>query len=428
MPAGLQGWFQSPRGEVIDLDDETPEPKRQRIEVHVDEVDAAAATPANKVETEDLDGGSSEDTIPTPGPTPPDARTGSIVGTPGPTPGSSAAGSPPARQAATSKVPSSSPAQPKSAATDPSLPDAPGPQTLSQPPKETQPHMVVNSPYGPRRAALGWGSVFQSGIQAVPDDARVRVGTSSLNCVPGGSGRSGFAGAVAAYARKFKALEHCAPYHRMASPEVWGQWRGAAEKAAKGFKMSVKMGKFVTHERSLQCSAPDVADYAFEFLSRCRLLGGSLACVLIQLPPSMSFRPSLEADLEALAGLLRREAAAAGKSEIPLVFEMRSRSMRCPAVFDLLRRHGWATVVSDIPPQNLEYVETSSTLAYFRLHGSLGQFVGDYGPSACRKYAAVAKRLAGEGKEVYVFFNNNESSAGGVASSVADATYFARQL
>eukprot|EP01065_Artemidia_motanka_P003409 TRINITY_DN11635_c0_g1_i2.p1 TRINITY_DN11635_c0_g1~~TRINITY_DN11635_c0_g1_i2.p1 ORF type:complete len:476 (+),score=149.40 TRINITY_DN11635_c0_g1_i2:48-1430(+) len=308
----------------------------------------------------------------------------------------------------------------------PSGPPA-GPQELVQG-KDGHLCVVKNSPYGGARAELGWGSVFKPAVMATPKNTRIRVGVSSLGCVPPASAKGGFSSAVAEYGRKFRTLEHCAPYHKVPTDDIWKQWGAAVARVSPQFRVTVKCSKWFTHERRLCCLSEDVREHFRVFLGKCRLLGPALAAVLVQTPPMMGMSADLPAHVDEIAKVVAEEAAAAGGERIPLAFEMRSRGMHCDRMYEVLRRHDFAVVLSDHADRAVQHVDTSSRIAYFRLHGSMGRAVGDYGPSECGRHASVARHLAAQGKSVYVFFNNNESHAAGLHSSVADATYFAQQL
>eukprot|EP01062_Namystynia_karyoxenos_P072358 TRINITY_DN6843_c0_g2_i1.p1 TRINITY_DN6843_c0_g2~~TRINITY_DN6843_c0_g2_i1.p1 ORF type:complete len:521 (+),score=160.16 TRINITY_DN6843_c0_g2_i1:68-1564(+) len=419
-------------GEVIDLDSV----------VQLDEDSGCAAPPAAAAAAAPAPAGDGDGPA-TPGPAagavaPADSAAFSF-GTPGADSPSPAAPRSPPRSAPSPAAPRRSPPGEAAPLPPPPLPQqaaaaaAPTPteaQRVDPPAKEGELHTVRNSPHGAARTGLGWGTVFVPAPLAVPHDTRIHVGTSSLNCLPKRVARSGFAGQIVEYARKFRTLEHCAPYHKVPPDETWRQWGAAAAKASPRFRITVKASKWLTHERMLACTSGDVREHVIDFAGRCRLLGPALSAVLVQLPPSMPLRPDLGDCLDALADALQAEARTAGPSAQPvrLAFELRSPALRQEVVYAALRRHNWACVVSDLAGGLAAAIDTSTDLAYFRLNGSMGRFVGDYGPAVCEHYASLARELARSGKEVYVFFNNNESAAGGLPSSVADATCFALKV
>lgn len=99
---------------------------------------------------------------------------------------------------------------------------------------------IINSPYGvDRNATYGWSSVFgtpsafSARVSTGNVHQRIYIGTSSLNAVPDGYGCRGgkdrsFTTLLSIYAKKFGALEHCYPSHRLGSVEEWREWKKAA--------------------------------------------------------------------------------------------------------------------------------------------------------------------------------------------------------
>ncbi|RMT99125.1 hypothetical protein ALP39_02082 [Pseudomonas marginalis pv. marginalis] len=87
------------------------------------------------------------------------------------------------------------------------------------------------------------------------------------------------------YASRFNAVEINSSFYRPHLPKTYARWGGSVPP---GFLFSLKMPKRITHELRLrQCeTALD------EFLEQCAPLGERLGCLLVQLPPSLSYEPS----------------------------------------------------------------------------------------------------------------------------------------
>jgi uncharacterized protein YecE (DUF72 family) len=67
---------------------------------------------------------------------------------------------------------------------------------------------------------------------------------------------------------------------------------------------------------------------------------------------------------------------------------------------------------------------------YVRLHGAVGQYVGDYGADVMARWAVRVRDYLAQNpsNRAFVFLNNNESHLGGLSSSVADATTLGQSL
>ncbi|KAJ9449161.1 hypothetical protein DIPPA_24442 [Diplonema papillatum] len=229
------------------------------------------------------------------------------------------------------------------------------------------------------------------------------------------------------YSRKFSCLEHCATFYRMNENSTWAKWRSHAASAGKDFRYTIKAHRLFTHDNQLEINDYTRAHLA-EFFAKVRLLGPHLGAVLVQLPPS--FRKS-EQSLDRLRAL-----EAVFPKDIDFAFDLRSHTMICQEVADVLAQNNWAMVWYHLVDGSGEmelttpFFDTSSKLVYIRLHGSVQQFSGDYGKEAMREWAqkvheAVQSRPE---RDVYVFFNNNESRVGKLVSSLVDATCFTEQL
>ena len=303
---------------------------------------------------------------------------------------------------------------------------------------------VVDSPHGAARAALGWGTVFAKNTARVtallgPAGARVHIGTSSLNGTPnpGPTAVRDLKRLLSVYAAKFGALEHTLTYHSLPAVETFEAWARVARREGGGgggrscFRYCLKMSKLVTHDSGLVLT-DDVRTHLSEFVRRARVLGKHLGPILFQLPPGFGRSEEAVARLEALATVL--------PTDLTFVFEFRNPSLYCAAVYAVLRRHNWATCVYHLTDERRDFTtpfaDTCTKAVYIRLHGAVRQFCGDYGPAEMDAWAAFAAATcahAPPGREVFVFFNNNESYAGKseasrLCSSVADATYLAGVL
>lgn len=213
---------------------------------------------------------------------------------------------------------------------------------------------------------------------------------------------------LAAYAREFTTVEVNSTFYRLPAEAMVTTW---VEETPDGFSFAVKASRYFTHVKRLL--KPE--KYVERFLAGIEPLrsAGRLEAVLWQLPPS------LRRDDERLdAALAEITARAPGRHAI----EFRHASWLSPDVYDLLRSHGAALVVSDGAGHGIEARELTADWTYVRLHGGSRGRRGNYSASELltwrRRIAAWRARA-----EVLAYFNNGRE-----AFAVANARALASGL
>ena len=100
--------------------------------------------------------------------------------------------------------------------------------------------------------------------------------------------------ALERYAHRLSCVEINSSFYRSHRPDTWTRW-GAMVPA--DFRFAVKIPRSITHERRLV----GCVELLSEFLAQAAGLGPKLACLLVQLPPSLAFdAPVAAAFLELL--------------------------------------------------------------------------------------------------------------------------------
>jgi uncharacterized protein YecE (DUF72 family) len=201
---------------------------------------------------------------------------------------------------------------------------------------------------------------------------------------------------LARYASRFDAVEINSSFHRPHRPATYARWSASVPES---FRFSVKAPKTITHGLRLQ-PAGDLLD---TFLAEAAGLGEKLGCLLVQLPPSLSFEPAVVASF--FADLRSR-------SGVPLACEPRHPSWFTPKVDDLLRDLDVARVAAD-PARVPEAAEPGGSrwLRYYRLHGSPKMYYSAYSEEYL---AALASRLQADraaGRTVWCIFDNTTLGA-----------------
>jgi uncharacterized protein YecE (DUF72 family) len=198
------------------------------------------------------------------------------------------------------------------------------------------------------------------------------------------------------FATRLNASEINSSFHRSHRPAVWRRW---AESVPHGFRFSAKLPKAITHERKLaDCDALLEA-----FLAEVHPMGDRLACLLVQLPPSLALDPRLANDFfrglrARWGGLLAAEPRHAtwftGDGEALLAEHRVARVLADPV------RHDAGTVPGGWPG-----------LVYLRLHGSPRMYYSAYEQTLID---ALARRIAAasrQGADIWCIFDNTAAGA-----------------
>ncbi len=203
---------------------------------------------------------------------------------------------------------------------------------------------------------------------------------------------------LAHYTERFDCVEVNNTFHRLPRREVVEAW---AAQAPKGFLFAVKANRFITHMKKLK----DPAEPIRRMFSVLDGFGAKLGPILFQLPPG--WRVNVERLAEFLAALPRGRRYA---------FEFRDESWLCDETFEALRKADAALVLYDFEGRQPPELVTAD-FVYVRLHGPGGKYKGSYSGPALGAWRDRAKRWRRQGRDVFVFFDNDEKGY-----AAADAT------
>jgi len=189
--------------------------------------------------------------------------------------------------------------------------------------------------------------------------------------------------------RVFSSLEINGSFYSQIAPTTYARWR--AETPA-DFRFALKGHRFVTHYKRLRDCEASIA----RLRDQASHLGDKLAAVVWQLPASFTIdRARLDGFLAALHGWTIRHA-----------IELRHRSWFVPEVAAALRDAGVAACMSDAPDFPM-CRELTTDFVYVRLHGHTRKYASSYSATALRRWAAEVQAWADEGRDVFVFFDND---------------------
>jgi uncharacterized protein YecE (DUF72 family) len=198
------------------------------------------------------------------------------------------------------------------------------------------------------------------------------------------------------YAARFPAVEINSSFHRPHRATTWARW---AQSVPPGFRFCAKLPRTITHELRLV----DADDALATFLSEAGGLGDGLACLLVQLPPSLRFDA---ATAEGFFASLR------ARTEVAVVCEPRHPTWFAADADDLLTRWRIARVAAD-PARVPEAAEPGGWrgLAYYRLHGSPRIYYSAYDADYLDALASRIRADLYTGREVWCIFDNTAAGA-----------------
>jgi uncharacterized protein YecE (DUF72 family) len=195
------------------------------------------------------------------------------------------------------------------------------------------------------------------------------------------------------YATQFSTAELNGVFYRTPTIEAVRGWR---DNTPENFVFAWKASKFITHWKRLT----DKSRNSLALLeSRLRILGPKAGPVLLQLPPMFT------ANYDRLASFLRLLQA-----RHRYAFEFRHPSWYEPAVLRLLREHDISLCLSDHHDAPAPWQVTAS-FVYVRGHGPSGRYKGHYSDRTLRSWARDIAKWKRGGRDVYVYFDNDQKSA-----------------
>ncbi len=190
------------------------------------------------------------------------------------------------------------------------------------------------------------------------------------------------------YAAHFDTVEINNSFYRLPAPGTFAAWLAQAPPR---FRYAVKANRYLTQAKKLK----DCEEPLARMMASVDALRPALGPVLYQLPPR--FTVNLER-LEAFLAILPRDTVS--------VFEFREPSWYCDPVFALLDRCGASLCVHDLPGSASPRLAIGP-IAYLRLHGTTGKYVGRYSEQALAEWADWMCVQSHGGRAVWAYFNND---------------------
>ena len=198
------------------------------------------------------------------------------------------------------------------------------------------------------------------------------------------------------YAAVLPAVEINSSFYRPHRPETYRRWR---DSVPTGFRFSVKLPRTITHQQCLR----DADSLLARFWEEAGELGDKLGCLLVQLPPGLSFDP--DSATAFFIGLRER-------TDTPTVCEARHRSWFSAQAAGLLAGLGISQVMADpeVAPVAPPLAGSPATV-YIRLHGSPQIYHSRYPEDFLDRLAGELRQYRAQGKTAWCVFDNTASGA-----------------
>lgn len=182
-------------------------------------------------------------------------------------------------------------------------------------------------------------------------------------------------------------------FYRLPQANLIRRWRDCVPDS---FRFAVKLWRRITHDKRLI----DCDDELRSFFSVVGELRSRRGPLLVQLPPSFRKDPDR---LDGFLGLLRQ---VMGRRSWLVAVEFRHPGWICPEVYELLSRRAAAVVLADWPRCSVTE-PNDAPFVYVRRHGPAGRYRGCYSAEQIAADAASIRRWLGEGRDVFVYYNND---------------------
>ena len=196
---------------------------------------------------------------------------------------------------------------------------------------------------------------------------------------------------LARYATRFDAVEINSSFYRPHRRPTYERW---ADTVPADFRFSVKLPRAITHEARLRRCGAQIDAFAEQVAG----LGGKLAGVLVQLPPSLAYEAPVAGRF--FAALRRR-------LPVAVACEPRHASWAGPAAEALWRRHRIARVAADPPPfPTADEASGEGDWTYWRWHGSPRIYYSPYSADDLDRLAQRVRQHTPPGRTAWLVLDN----------------------
>ena len=193
------------------------------------------------------------------------------------------------------------------------------------------------------------------------------------------------------YSKFYSTVEVNNTFYKLPENKTILQW---TDTVPEDFIFSVKASRYITHMKKL--ADPELSTEVF--FERIQQFKEHLGIILFQLPPN--FKVNIERFKDFLRIL---------PVDYRYAFEFRDKSWFDPSIYDLLKKNNIALCIYSLGKYSSPK-EITADFVYIRFHGPTGLGSGLYSLDKIEEFSKDIKGYLNEGKEVFCYFNNDESS------------------
>ena len=194
------------------------------------------------------------------------------------------------------------------------------------------------------------------------------------------------------YVKHFRCVELNSSFYHLPKETTIKGW---IKRTPNLFIFCPKLSRYITHQKRLT----DCDEALERFFGLFGPMKHRLGPVLIQLPPGLHFNKLL---IQHFSGILRDK-----YTGYRFAMEVRHKSWINDNFFDILTKEGIAFVIADSGKRFPYHEVVTSGYVYLRFHGREKLYASDYSDEILNDYAGKIRKWLKEGKEVWIFFNND---------------------
>jgi uncharacterized protein YecE (DUF72 family) len=161
------------------------------------------------------------------------------------------------------------------------------------------------------------------------------------------------------------------------------------------FRFCLKLSRYITHQLKLS----NIEIPLFRFFEVFEGMKNRLGPVLIQLPPGLHYDKTLICNF---FDILKNK-----YNLCRFAVEVRHNSWINDEFFDILAQYSTAFVIADSGNRYPCHEAVITDFVYLRFHGREQLYASDYSENILQEYAGKIRYWLLDGKEVWVFFNND---------------------
>ncbi|MDB5005184.1 MAG: hypothetical protein JWQ34_3409 [Mucilaginibacter sp.] len=201
------------------------------------------------------------------------------------------------------------------------------------------------------------------------------------------------------YGSLFNSIEVNSSFYKIPQARTIAKW---AQDVPPDFRFTFKLWRGITHEKGLVFNRDDI----YRFMQAIDSAGEKKGCLLVQFPPGA--KAHLMPQLTALVNYIRD---ADREQRWKIALEFRHASWYNDNIREFAANHVLSIVLQDIPASATPLDFADNVTIYLRFHGPGGKYRGSYDDYILQEYSTYIRDWQGEGKTVYVYFNNTMGDA-----------------